>query len=676
MTIATTTNRVDAPGNGSATSFSFAPVVIFAASNLQVTVRDSSGVETVISQGAGASNYSVTVSSYPGTGSITYPASGGSPLPTGSTIVIKRIVPLLQSVSLSNQGAYFPKIQEGEYDYLTAIDQQQQEQINRTVQVAVTDPATPILLPTSAARAGQFLGFDGSGNPIAALPSGAGVPISSVMQAVVAASSLAAAVTALFNSAAVAVLMPLLTVINGLTGGITRSIINKLLDRMTAADFGVVGDGTTNDTANMQLAINAAQAQARALHLRGTSGANFKITSPLAIVGPLRMIGAGVGQSIFTASGNFSSVLAIGSSAAQVWMEHFTISTTGTTTPCMKLALGAQVINSFQVEFTGNLNGTLVYSQAAGYTKYSECVWNCNASNTVGINLDGYNQNTSFLEGHAGGPGTFFVASNSTGNIANNVQGTKMVGFTSICTGAVAVTWGGAAFGNFMTGCIIDQATSSCVLIESGTSLTQILGGYYGVTDGVAGVAILLTNGAGVGNSIEGVQTYGGASAIQVQAVGSAIAGVDIINNLFNAAATVTVSLDSVQGCNIEGNRDLSTPTNGSWATSATLGAGAYSFSGNSWFTSTPVAVHSGSNYRAIPDRGITLSSKGTAVSASGTTLVVTHGCVLPPNIVHATPVGGSAMSWNVSTIGATTFTINYSVSGAATFMWTAERFA
>lgn len=464
-----------------------------------------------------------------------------------------------------------------------------------------------------------------------------------------------------------------LTTIASWFGALRRLVSSKLYDQMSVADFGAVGDNTTNDTAAIQAAINAATSIGRRLDLVGLTGNNFRITAPLTVTGPLRVSGVGLQQSILTASGNFAAVLAFAGAAAQVWLEHFSIVTTGTTTRCVNLAQGGQGLNFSQVEFDGDVNGILVYSQAAGYITFDQCVWNCNSATTLGVNLDGFNQNVTISGGHAGGIGIFIVLSNSTGNIANNVQGMKMVGFTSICTGSVAVTIAGAAFGNFLTDCIIDQATDHCVVIEGGAMLTQIVGGYYGVTNNTTGSPILLTNGAGPGNTIDSIETFGGASAIQVQAVGSVVGGVAITNNLFSSATSVTVSLDSVNGCIIEGNEDLSTPTNGSWGTAATLGLGVYTFGGNSWSTAAITSAHSTSSYHATPDRGRTLANKGVSSAVSGSALVVAHGCVLPPSIIQVTQLGGAGMSSNVSAIGATTFTINYSVPGAATFMWTAE---
>lgn len=202
MTIASTTSKASANGNGSATSFSFSPVTIFAAANLVVTKVDSAGVETPLSQGTGLQDYLVVVASYPGTGSITYPNNGsGVKLQTGETIVMRRVLALTQSVHLTNQGGYFPEVQEGEFDYLTSIDQQQQELIDRSVKTPIGEATTIGTLPTKATRALQVLGFDAGGDPIA-VTGLASATVSSAMAPVVASASLDAAIQLLGVSAA------------------------------------------------------------------------------------------------------------------------------------------------------------------------------------------------------------------------------------------------------------------------------------------------------------------------------------------------------------------------------------------------------------------------------------------------------------------------------------------
>lgn len=142
MTVETNISRAEASGNGVATVFPFT-FDILDNDNLVVIVTDANGLETTVTEGAGATNYSVSVAVYPGPGSITYPASGGSPLASDERITILRVLDLVQEVDLNNQGGYFPEVQEGVFDRLTMIDQQLQEQIDRSVKVtagSVIDP--------------------------------------------------------------------------------------------------------------------------------------------------------------------------------------------------------------------------------------------------------------------------------------------------------------------------------------------------------------------------------------------------------------------------------------------------------------------------------------------------------------------------------------------------------
>lgn len=223
MTLSTALSRVDVLGNGSATIFSFAPVVIFAATDLQVTLRNAAGTETTLALGSGSANFSQSVTTFPGTGSITYPASGGSPIPTGSSLTIKRVVPILQTTDLSNQGPYLAEVLETALDYDVAIVQQQQEQLNRTLQLAASDPSVNLPLPTSVQRANQLLGFDSFGNPIAAQPSSA--IVSSVMQPFVDSATLSAARVALGINSAIDPLLASssLTAVRTLIGAIGRN---------------------------------------------------------------------------------------------------------------------------------------------------------------------------------------------------------------------------------------------------------------------------------------------------------------------------------------------------------------------------------------------------------------------------------------------------------------------
>ena len=139
MTVTSQTTKVTATGNSSARSFSFSPLVIFASTDITVTTTvTATGAETVINEGSTSSTYSVDITTYPATGSISYPASGGTLLPSTETITIKRMLTLEQQTDLNNQGAYSATVQEEQFDKLLMIDLQQQEEIDRSFAFPLT----------------------------------------------------------------------------------------------------------------------------------------------------------------------------------------------------------------------------------------------------------------------------------------------------------------------------------------------------------------------------------------------------------------------------------------------------------------------------------------------------------------------------------------------------------
>lgn len=194
MTINSEAYKEVANGNGVATSFSFSPIVIYQADHLEVFITDSSGNVTfpVLD-----TDYSVVVTSYPGTGSVTYPLSG-SALPSGSSITMRLRLPITQLLDLQNQGGYFPDLQEKAFDFAAQVNLQQQEQLDRCIKVAGNEEPSNIELPTATARANKFLAFDGTGLPIASSGGISGsVPVSAFGQTLIDDANAAAALTTL-----------------------------------------------------------------------------------------------------------------------------------------------------------------------------------------------------------------------------------------------------------------------------------------------------------------------------------------------------------------------------------------------------------------------------------------------------------------------------------------------
>ena len=163
MTLTTQNPKEIKSGNGSTTSFSFT-FIINQASDLVVTKTTTAGVESTLSEGSGTSNYSVVVSSYPGNGSITFPASGSTNLASGEKLTLKRVVDLDQDTDLVNQGAWRPSQVEDTFDYSRMVDLQQQEVLDRSLKFPLSDSALTTELPVAATRAGKYMTFDDSGN--------------------------------------------------------------------------------------------------------------------------------------------------------------------------------------------------------------------------------------------------------------------------------------------------------------------------------------------------------------------------------------------------------------------------------------------------------------------------------------------------------------------------------
>ena len=138
MTLPSTTPKEIKNGNDVTTVFSFT-FVINQSSDLVVVHTDADGNETTLTEGTGTTDYSVSVSSYPGDGSITYPATLGTELPTGEKLTLKRVVELDQETDLKNQDAYKPEEVESTFDYSRMIDLQQQEELDRSLKAPVSD---------------------------------------------------------------------------------------------------------------------------------------------------------------------------------------------------------------------------------------------------------------------------------------------------------------------------------------------------------------------------------------------------------------------------------------------------------------------------------------------------------------------------------------------------------
>lgn len=108
-------------------------------------------------------DYTVTIN-VNGTGSVTLTAS-----PTGATqIAIVGDRTIARTTDFTTGGDLFANSLNDELDQQTIFAQQNAEAISRAIVAPQTDPTTVnMVLPRSTVRAGKYLGFDSSGNPIA-----------------------------------------------------------------------------------------------------------------------------------------------------------------------------------------------------------------------------------------------------------------------------------------------------------------------------------------------------------------------------------------------------------------------------------------------------------------------------------------------------------------------------
>ena len=126
-------------GNGSSFTYSFSPMVIFSSADLEVvTTVVATGVETARTEGTGSTNWSLGITTFPATGSITYPADEDTALTSATTLTIRRKLTLEQQTVLGNQGGYLPKVQERAFDKLTMMAIQQQNELDRSLKFPVS----------------------------------------------------------------------------------------------------------------------------------------------------------------------------------------------------------------------------------------------------------------------------------------------------------------------------------------------------------------------------------------------------------------------------------------------------------------------------------------------------------------------------------------------------------
>lgn len=220
-------------GTGAIATYAFA-FKVFDRADIAVQVVDGNGAT---STKALDTDYTVSLNAdqdtFPG-GSITLTAGN---LATGFLLTVTGNQAYSQTTQLPTGGAFNAVIVERAMDRTMVVAQQLKEVSDRTLKLPASEPVA-VDLPVLASLKGKYLAWDGNGNPYGSAGTGADAGLRADLLA-----SGGAALVSFTRSD---------------TGAAARTLQAKLRDYLSARDFGVTGDGTTNDTAAMNNALAAA----------------------------------------------------------------------------------------------------------------------------------------------------------------------------------------------------------------------------------------------------------------------------------------------------------------------------------------------------------------------------------------------------------------------------------
>jgi hypothetical protein len=166
MTISSTPRKAGPyTGNGASTTWPFT-FKAFTQADVQVTVANTAGVETLLTLGV---DYTVALNvnqdTSPG-GTVTHPISG-SPLPVGAKLTVTGYVEYDQQLDLPSGGNFSPASLENQLDRIVMQVQQVRETSARAVQVGVTTDVAVTLPPPAPNR---LIGWNPAGTGLQNVP--------------------------------------------------------------------------------------------------------------------------------------------------------------------------------------------------------------------------------------------------------------------------------------------------------------------------------------------------------------------------------------------------------------------------------------------------------------------------------------------------------------------------
>lgn len=341
MTVNTELSKRIYTGNGVATDYDY-DFKIPLAGDLAVSLFDLDGVELpqVLN-----TDYTVTGAGGDNGGKVLFTV----PPPNGYTILLLSDATYTQPTDFKNQGRFFPETHENAIDRAVILSRQNHEAITRSITLPpqVTNVSTQLPVP----QVSTLFGWNGDGTAIENFPlstiatqiaygdknyqvfTGTGaqvnftlsqnpgslgnlaVSIDGVVQVPVAdyiySGTTLTLTSAPTNGAVILVrfdvAVPTGTALASATnftptgtGTIQRSVQDKLRETRSVMDYGVIGDGITDDTANLQTAITRASAEGFKLLF---PDGNYRVTGNLVQTGVIVMGALSDGRATITKTG-------------------------------------------------------------------------------------------------------------------------------------------------------------------------------------------------------------------------------------------------------------------------------------------------------------------------------------------------------------------------------------
>jgi hypothetical protein len=161
MTISGTATSIVVNGDGLTSTFNYDFYMGGSSEYAVLVYVDEDGVSTTVD----AADFTITGVTNQAGGTFTYPLVG-SPIATGATLTLSRVLPIVQSAAIANQGNLYPSVIEQAFDYQTMVSQQLAEGAGQTI-----DALSLFGNATSTAGAGGSIalgsGFTFSGSTLA-----------------------------------------------------------------------------------------------------------------------------------------------------------------------------------------------------------------------------------------------------------------------------------------------------------------------------------------------------------------------------------------------------------------------------------------------------------------------------------------------------------------------------